>query len=85
MYSLIIYEMARTVNALKFQLTLFSLDEYGLLKEGVHLFFFFFFLFALLIRFLTFLSACCFLSESVIEARSTVTTSECKNRENEAS
>lgn len=34
--------MARTVNALKFQLTLFSLDEYGLLKEGVHLFFFFF-------------------------------------------
>lgn len=82
MYSLIIYEMARTVNALKFQLTLCSLDEYGLLKEGVHLFFF---LFALLIRFLTFLSACCFLSESVIEARSTVTTSECKNRENEAS
>lgn len=84
MYSLIIYEMARTVNALKFQLTLCSLDEYGLLKEGVHLFFFFL-LFALLIRFLTFLLACCFLSESVIEARSTVTTSECKNRENEAS
>lgn len=83
MYSLIIYEMARTVNALKFQLTLCSLDEYGLLKEGVHLFFFL--LFALLIRFLTFLLACCFLSESVIEARSTVTTSECKNRENEAS
>lgn len=82
MYSLIIYEMARTVNALKFQLTLCSLDECGLLKEGVHLFFFFF---ALLIRFLTFLLACCFLSESVIEARSTVTTSECKNRENEAS
>lgn len=77
MYSLIIYEMARTVNALKFQLTLCSLDEYGLLKEGVHLFSFGFF--ALLIRFLTFLLACRFLSESVIKTRSTVTTSECKN------
>lgn len=64
MYNLITYEMACTVNALKFQwTTFFCLDEYRLSKE---------YIFALLIQFLTFLLACCFLFKSVREAKGTV-------------
>lgn len=64
MYSLITYEMACTVNALKFRwTTFFCLDEYRLLKE---------YIFALLIQFLTFLLACCFLFKPVSEVKGTV-------------
>lgn len=63
MYNIITYEMACTVNALKFEWTTFCLDEYRLLKE---------YIFALLIQFLTFLLACCFLFKSANEMKSTV-------------
>lgn len=69
MYNLITYEMACTVNALKFWWATFCVNEYCLLKE---------YIFALLIQFLTFLLACRLLFQSVKEMKGDSKGFECK-------